>query len=85
MYTHPPPTQVGAGGLRGGGGGGSSGAPSAPMSMGEILGVLTGKARTEAEEAQRAVIHALNGLAGLMLIEVRGAGGGGLSWGQARL
>ncbi|GBF99704.1 hypothetical protein Rsub_12416 [Raphidocelis subcapitata] len=62
--------QVGAGGLRGGGGGGpSGGAPSAPLSMAEILGVLTGKARTEAEEAQRAVVHALNGLAGLMLIE----------------
>jgi hypothetical protein len=40
------------------------------MSMSEILSVLTSKARTEAEEAQRAVIHALNGLAGLMLIEV---------------
>jgi hypothetical protein len=68
--------QVGASGLRGGGGGGGggSGAPSAPMSMGEILGVLTSKARTEAEEAQRAVIHALNGLAGLMLIEVVGGG-----------
>jgi len=64
--------QVGAGGLRGGGGG--DGALSAPMSMGEILEVLTSKARTEAEEAQRAVIHALNGLAGLMLIEVRCGG-----------
>lgn len=45
--------------------------------MGEILGVLTGKARTEAEEAQRAVIHALNGLAGLVLLEVRGVQGQG--------
>jgi hypothetical protein len=41
------------------------------MSMGEVLGVLTSKAVTEAEEAQRALIGACNGLAALDMIEDR--------------
>ncbi|GAX82125.1 hypothetical protein CEUSTIGMA_g9553.t1 [Chlamydomonas eustigma] len=41
----------------------------APMSMDEILGVLIAKAKVEAEEAQRALVGSLNGLAGVMLLE----------------
>lgn len=39
------------------------------MSMGEILDVLVSKARLEAEDAQRVLLGALNGLAALMLLE----------------
>ncbi len=39
------------------------------MSMGEILEVLVSKARLEAEDAQRVLLGALNGLAALMLLE----------------
>ena len=39
------------------------------MSMGEILEVLLSKARVEAEDAQRVLLGALNGLAALMLLE----------------
>lgn len=39
------------------------------MSMDEVLGVLTSKAVTEAEEAQRALLGALNGLAALLVIQ----------------
>lgn len=39
------------------------------MSMGEILEVLVSKARVEAEDAQRVLLGALNGLAALMLLE----------------
>jgi hypothetical protein len=57
--------QVGASGLRGALIGGSS-SSSSPMTMDQILQVLTTKARTEAEEAQRQLIGALNGLAALL-------------------
>ena len=39
------------------------------MSLGEILDVLVSKARLEAEDAQRVLLGALNGLAALMLLE----------------
>ena len=39
------------------------------MSMAEILEVLVSKARLEAEDAQRVLLGALNGLAALMLLE----------------
>ena len=39
------------------------------MSMGEILDVLLSKAKLEAEDAQRVLLGALNGLAALMLLE----------------
>ena len=39
------------------------------MSMGQILDVLLSKARLEAEDAQRVLLGALNGLAALMLLE----------------
>lgn len=39
------------------------------MSMGEILDVLVSKARLEAEDAQRLLLGALNGLAALMLLD----------------
>ncbi len=39
------------------------------MSMGEILDVLVSKAKLEAEDAQRVLLGALNGLAALMLLE----------------
>ncbi|KAK9844148.1 hypothetical protein WJX81_006007 [Elliptochloris bilobata] len=55
--------QVGAGGLK------ALAAAKAPMTMDEILEVLTGRARVEAEDAQRVLLAALNGLAGLMLLE----------------
>eukprot|EP00850_Spirogloea_muscicola_P023159 SM000333S12561 [mRNA] locus=s333:34643:42565:- [translate_table: standard] len=42
--------------------------PGRPMSMGEILEVLTTKARLEAEEAQRLTVAALNGLAALAYV-----------------
>lgn len=59
--------QVGAQGLRSAlaAGGGSSNS-SNPLTMDQILTVLTTKARTEAEESQRQLIGALNGLAALM-------------------
>ena len=55
--------QVGAGGIR------SLGVARVPMSMGEILDVLVSKAKLEAEDAQRVLLGALNGLAALMLLE----------------
>lgn len=55
--------QVGAGGLK------ALVPQQAPMTMDEILGVLVSKAHTEAEEGQRLLISALNGLAGLMLLQ----------------
>ncbi|KAL0055912.1 hypothetical protein WJX82_005648 [Trebouxia sp. C0006] len=55
--------QVGAGGIK------SLAAAKAPMSMGEILDVLVSKAKLEAEDAQRVLLGALNGLAALMLLE----------------
>ena len=55
--------QVGSGGLR------SLATARAPMTMDEILEVLTNKARLEAEDAQRVLLAALNGLAALMLLE----------------
>ena len=54
---------MGAGGIK------SLAAAKAPMSMGEILDVLVSKARLEAEDAQRVLLGALNGLAALMLLE----------------
>ena len=54
---------MGAGGIK------SLAAAKAPMSMGEILEVLLSKARVEAEDAQRVLLGALNGLAALMLLE----------------
>ena len=56
-------TQVGAGGIK------PLAAAKAPMSMGEILEMLVSKARLEAEDAQRVLLGALNGLAALMLLE----------------
>ncbi len=50
-------------------------AARAPMSMDGILGVLVEKARVEAEDAQRVLLAALNGLAGLFLLEGRPADG----------
>ncbi|KAL0019181.1 hypothetical protein WJX77_000293 [Trebouxia sp. C0004] len=55
--------QVGAGGIK------SLAAAKAPMSMAEILDVLVSKAKLEAEDAQRVLLGALNGLAALMLLE----------------
>jgi E3 ubiquitin-protein ligase SHPRH len=55
--------QVGAGGIR------ALSHARAPMTMGEVLGVLLGKARVEAEDAQRVLLAALNGLAGLLLLQ----------------
>ncbi|EEC82693.1 hypothetical protein OsI_27351 [Oryza sativa Indica Group] len=40
-----------------------------PLSMGEILQVLIGKAKVEGEEELRKIVVALNGLAGLAVIE----------------
>ncbi|KAL3154030.1 hypothetical protein ABBQ32_013581 [Trebouxia sp. C0010 RCD-2024] len=55
--------QVGAGGIK------SLGATKSPMSMGDILDVLVSKAKLEAEDAQRVLLGALNGLAALMLLD----------------
>jgi E3 ubiquitin-protein ligase SHPRH len=55
--------QVGAGGIR------ALSHARAPMTMGEVLGVLLSKARVEAEDAQRVLLAALNGLAGLLLLQ----------------
>lgn len=60
--------QVGGGGLRAGGAGGNA-ARSAPMTMSEVSTALIAKARIEAEEAQRILIGALNGLAALMIVD----------------
>ena len=46
-----------------------------PMSMDGILDVLVEKARVEAEDAQRVLLAALNGLAGIFLLESRPADG----------
>ncbi|CAK0735069.1 hypothetical protein CVIRNUC_000523 [Coccomyxa viridis] len=55
--------QVGVGAIK------SLAAQRAPMSMSSILEVLVEKARVEAEEAQRILLAALNGLAGLMILD----------------
>ncbi|KAG1676131.1 hypothetical protein FOA52_004971 [Chlamydomonas sp. UWO 241] len=55
--------QVGAGGIR------ALAPQAAPMTMDEVLDVQLAKAKTEAEESQRMVVSAYNGLAGLMLLE----------------
>ncbi|KAK9841676.1 hypothetical protein WJX74_009916 [Apatococcus lobatus] len=55
--------QVGVGGIK------TLGQARTPMTMDEILQVLTGKAKQEAEEAQRILCGALNGLAALHLID----------------
>lgn len=44
------------------------------MTMDQILQVLTSKARTEAEESQRQLIGALNGLAALLRLSGDAAG-----------
>lgn len=54
---------MGAGGIK------SLGAAKTPMSMGDILDVLVSKAKLEAEDAQRVLLGALNGLAALMLLD----------------
>lgn len=54
---------MGAGGIK------SLGATKSPMSMGDILDVLVSKAKLEAEDAQRVLLGALNGLAALMLLD----------------
>lgn len=64
--------QVGASGLRAGNLGGAM--SSAPLSMDQILTVLQTRARTEAEEAQRQLIGALNGLAALLRLADDGPG-----------
>ncbi len=80
MLSHRCPCQVGAGGLKSSGGTTSAaavsgiGAGRAPMTMSEVLGVLWAKSVTEAEEAQRLLISALNGLAALLLIDGDKAG-----------
>lgn len=53
--------QVGSSGLRS--------LQQSPMTMEEILSVLVGKTKTEGEDALRKVVSALNGLAGIALIE----------------
>ncbi|XP_042489288.1 E3 ubiquitin-protein ligase SHPRH isoform X2 [Macadamia integrifolia] len=53
--------QVGSSGLRS--------LQQSPMTMEEILVVLMGKTRTEGEEALRRLVVALNGLAGIAIIE----------------
>jgi predicted Zn-dependent protease with MMP-like domain len=55
-------SQVGAGGIKTLGGG------RTVLSMEEILESLTTKARVEAEDSQRQLLGALNGLAALMLL-----------------
>jgi hypothetical protein len=52
------------------------------MTMDEILGLLLSKAVLEAEEAQRQLLAALNGLAGLALLEERRADAVGWGGGQ---
>ncbi|GAB4820920.1 hypothetical protein N2152v2_007966 [Parachlorella kessleri] len=55
--------QVGGGGIK------SLVHQRAPMTMDEILEVLITKARTEAEESQRLLLAALNGIAGLLILQ----------------
>jgi len=56
---HPP---VGAGGLK------SLSDVKTPMSMIQVLNVMVGKAKVEAEDAQRLVLSTINGLAGLEIL-----------------
>ncbi len=62
-WHHAALAQVGSSGLR------ALSGQAAPMTMDEILSLLVAKARLEAEEAQRQLLAALNGLAGLCLLE----------------
>lgn len=55
--------QVGAGGVR------ALQVGKEPMSMGEILLHLASKARVEAEDAQRLLLSALNGMAAVLLLQ----------------
>lgn len=55
--------QIGAGGIR------SLSQVKTPMSMVEILHVLIGKAKVEAEDSQRILLSNLNGLAGLKILQ----------------
>ncbi|CAG9460083.1 unnamed protein product [Pedinophyceae sp. YPF-701] len=61
--------QVGQSGLRAAGG-----ANGALMSMDDVLAALIVRAKTEAEEAQRLLVAALNGLAAVALLEESNAG-----------
>ena len=54
--------QVGAGGLK------SLSDVKTPMSMLQVLKVMVGKAKVEAEDAQRLVLSTINGLAGLEIL-----------------
>lgn len=55
--------QIGAGGIR------ALSQAQPPMTMSQVLEVLVAKAKIEAEDEQRLLLAALNGLAGLMLLE----------------
>lgn len=55
--------QIGAGGIR------ALSQAQPPMTMSQVLEVLMAKAKIEAEDEQRLLLAALNGLAGLMLLE----------------
>ena len=57
--------QVGAGGLK------SLSHVKTPMSMIEVLSVMVGKAKVEAEDAQRLLLSTINGLAGLEILRGR--------------
>lgn len=57
--------QVGAGGLK------SLSSVKTPMSMIEVLSVMVGKAKVEAEDAQRLLLSTINGLAGLEILRGR--------------
>ena len=57
--------QVGAGGLK------SLSHVKTPMSMIEVLSVMVGKAKVEAEDAQRLLLSTINGLAGLEILQGR--------------
>ena len=57
--------QVGAGGLK------SLSHVKTPMSMIEVLSVMVGKAKVEAEDAQRLLLSTINGLAGLEILQER--------------
>ena len=59
--------QVGAGGIK------SLAGSHTVMSMDAILESLVGKARVEAEESQRLLLAALNGIAGLMILQEENA------------
>ena len=56
-------------GGRGAGGGGSGGGGGGIKSMGQVLADMIAKAQLECEDAQRSIVFALNGLAGLYWLQ----------------